>query len=81
MWILKNTWDYSKKLAAFAFIYKAILLSLQKLTGKQNALYALFAGLIGGYVVMKDNRVPINYLLSRIMYGGIKKLSKEGYLP
>lgn len=34
-WILTNTWDYSKKLAAFAFIYKAILICLQKLTGEK----------------------------------------------
>ena len=80
-WIMTHTWDYSKKLALFALIYKCILILLQKITGKKHPFYALLAGITGGYIVMKDNRIPINYLLARILYGGTKKLSKEGYLP
>jgi len=79
--ILRATFNHSKNLAFFVFIYKSIMLLLKLARGKQETLHPAISGLIGGYIVFGEDN-PINnqivlYLFSRIMVGWAKVAVKQ----
>ncbi|KAI8915882.1 Tim17/Tim22/Tim23/Pmp24 family-domain-containing protein [Gorgonomyces haynaldii] len=83
--ILKATYQHARNLATFVPIYKALLLGLKKLKGKEDNLDSFVAGVIGGYLVFGTDN-PVNnqivlYLFSRISVGLARLLVKRNVIP
>lgn len=49
--ILQSTYLHSRNLGCYAFVYKLIVLLLERATGERNSWHSAVAGGIGGYFV------------------------------
>ena len=83
--VLKATYQHSRNLSRFVFIYKTLMVLQRRLRGgKENSGDAFIAGLIGGYWVFgKNNNINnqiVLYLFSRIMVGVAKMAVKRNWL-
>lgn len=94
-YIIRATIQHATNLAKFSFLYKLMRYTMAKLNGgKQKDLnlahnmplwhVPVAAGVAGLCVFGKNN--PINmqinmYLLSRVIFGSVRLLSDNGYLP
>ena len=58
--ILNLTITHASKLAAFVAIYKSILLVCKLMDNEQKKSHSFAAGFLGGYIVFKDSKNPIN---------------------
>jgi peroxisomal membrane protein 4 len=80
--ILTATFQHSKNLCMFVSIYKSTLILLRRLAGKESSSDAFVAGLLGGYIVFREdngiNQQIVLYLLSRIAMGLGKLGAKKG---
>jgi peroxisomal membrane protein 4 len=81
--VTKATFQHSKNLCLFVTIYKTTLLFLKRLQGgNESPCDAFVAGLLGGYVVFREdngiNQQIVLYLLSRIVTGLGKLGAKKG---
>ncbi|KAJ8049477.1 Peroxisomal membrane protein 4 [Holothuria leucospilota] len=82
--ILQATYTHSKNLAKFVFLFKSMMVLLQRMEGKEQHFHPFIAGVIGGYLVFGENNKinsQINmYLLSRILFGAARLLVKKGII-
>lgn len=46
---------HSKNLAKFVFLYKSMMVILQRMEGKEQHFHSFIAGVIGGYLVFGEN--------------------------
>lgn len=58
--ILNLTLTHASKLAAFVAIYKTILLTCKLIDNKSEKHHSFIAGFLGGYLVFKNDKNPIN---------------------
>lgn len=83
--IIKLTYTHARNLCVYVTLYKAMLVAMRSVTASKNPIHSGIAGAIGGYIVFGENS-PINqqinlYLLSRIIYGGVKAATNQQVIP
>eukprot|EP00299_Pterocystis_sp_00344_P012908 c6259_g1_i1.p1 GENE.c6259_g1_i1~~c6259_g1_i1.p1 ORF type:complete len:186 (-),score=25.45 c6259_g1_i1:71-628(-) len=83
--ILELTFTHARNLCCFVTLYKALLEVMRKITGKKSSSHSAVAGAIGGYLVFGTNS-PVNqqinlYLLSRIIFAGVKLAASRNVVP
>ncbi|XP_074646215.1 peroxisomal membrane protein 4-like [Tubulanus polymorphus] len=83
--ILEATLTHAKNLALLTTSYKGLSGIFEWLQSEKTQVHTLVAASISGYLVFgKYNKVneQVNlYLLSRILYAGVKVMQKRGYFP
>jgi peroxisomal membrane protein 4 len=62
--VFKMTKDHGLILSLFVLLYKAILLSLQRVTRKKLPIYEFFAGSIGGMIVYGNQTKVLNHSIA-----------------
>ncbi|XP_002736474.1 peroxisomal membrane protein 4-like [Saccoglossus kowalevskii] len=74
--ITQMTYQHSRNLASFVFIYKALTAIMKWLENSKKQYHSFIAAFIGGYLIFGENNkvnMQINlYLLSRIIFGFVK---------
>jgi peroxisomal membrane protein 4 len=83
--VCKATYQHSRNLALYVSLYKLVTCLMRHLRGVESPLNSLVGGAIGGAIMFGSN-TPVNsqinmYVMSRVIMGGAKALSANGYLP
>jgi peroxisomal membrane protein 4 len=82
--ILLLTWEYSRNLGLFVFIYKTTVCLLTNIFKSRTKMFNFLAGLVGSYFVWSEktavNTQIMLYLLSRNILA-IAKIITTKYLP
>jgi len=83
--VFNATYQHSRNLACYVTLYKLVCCILRHVRGVESPLNHLIGGAIGGAIMFGANN-PVNsqinmYVMSRVIMGGVKALSANGYLP
>ena len=83
--IFSATWQHSRNLACYVSLYKFVCCVMRHIRGKETPLNSIVGGAVGGAIMFGSN-TPVNaqinmYVMSRVILGGVRALSVNGYLP
>lgn len=83
--IFNATFQHSRNLALYVSLYKLVTCLMRHFRGVESPINSLVGGAVGGAIMFGSNN-PVNsqinmYVMSRVILGGVKALSANGYLP
>lgn len=72
--VLKLTYQHSKNLGIFVFLYKSVVCTLTNITQSNTKLHNLISGALCGYLLFGRDKSAVNqqivlYVMSRVILG------------